>query len=282
VLGGDIFMSYDFAIPIQKLLEDLIHFIPNLIVALIIFLLTLYTGSLAARIVKRALGKRQTDPELSMLLSRLARWTIIVLGTIWALERVNFNVTGFVAGLGIAGFTIGFALKDVAENFVAGILLLLQQPFDIGDAIEVAGYGGTVTDIQIRATTMRTWDGLLVVIPNAQVYTNAITNFSKVEQRRIGLNIGVGYETDLQKAQDTMIQVVTDLPGVIKDDPAPTVVFQEFADSSINAMLYFWFDTKEVGYFPTLDGAIKGIKVAFEKEGINIPFPIRTVYVQQQ
>jgi small conductance mechanosensitive channel len=275
-------MNYDFATPIQKFLEELILFVPNLIVAIIIFLLTLYVGSLVAKVVKRTLDKRQTDPELSMLLSRLTRWTIIVLGTIWALERVSFNVTGFVAGLGIVGFTIGFALKDVAENFVAGILLLLQQPFDIGEAIEVAGYGGTVTDIQIRATTMRTWDGLLVVIPNAKVYTGIITNFSKVEQRRIGLNIGVGYETDLQKAHDTMIQVVTGLPGVIKDDPAPTVVFQEFADSSINATLYFWFDTKDIGYFPTLDGAVKGIKTAFEKEGINIPFPIRTVYVQQQ
>ena len=275
-------MSYDFATPIQKFIEALIFFVPNLIVAIIIFLLTLYVGSLAARVVKNALEKRQTDPELSMLLSRLTRWTIIVLGVIWALERVNFNVTGFVAGLGIVGFTIGFALKDVAENFVAGILLLLQQPFDIGEAIEVAGYGGTVTDIQIRATTMRTWDGLLVVIPNAKVYTDVITNFSKVEQRRIGLNIGVGYETDLQKAHDVMIQVVTGLPGVIKDDPAPVVVFQEFADSSINATLYFWFDTKDAGYFPTLDGAVKGIKIAFEKEGINIPFPIRTVYVQQQ
>jgi small conductance mechanosensitive channel len=275
-------MNYDFTTPIQKFIEELVLFIPNLVVALIIFLLTLYAGGLAAKAVKSALAKREADPELSMLLSRLARWAIIILGTIWALARVNFNITGFVAGLGIIGFTIGFALKDVAENFVAGILLLLQQPFDIGEAIEVAGYSGTVTDIQIRATTMRTWDGLLVLIPNAKVYTNPITNFSKVDQRRIGLDIGVGYETDLPKAHETMIEVVTNLPGVLKDDPAPTVIFKEFADSSINASLYFWIDTKEAGYGTILDAAVKGLKVAFEKEGINIPFPIRTVYMQQQ
>jgi small-conductance mechanosensitive channel len=221
------------------------------------------------------------DPELSLLLGRLARWTLVVIGTIWALNQVNFNVTGFVAGLGIVGFTVGFALKDVAENFVAGILLLIQQPFDIGDAIEVNGYAGIVTDIKVRDTTMRTWDGLLVIIPNATVYTNAITNYTKVEKRRIGLEVGVGYETDLQKAHDTMIDVVSNMPGVILDDPEPMVVFSEFGDSSINATLYFWVDMAVAGYFGALDGAVKGVKAAFERQGINIPFPIRTVYMEK-
>jgi small conductance mechanosensitive channel len=275
-------MTLDFSAQLDRLLQELFLFIPNLITAIIIFLVTLYLGSLAARAVRNALARRRppVDPELSMLLARLTRWTTLIIGTIWALNQVNFNVTGFVAGLGIVGFTIGFALKDVAENFVAGILLLIQQPFDIGDAIEVNGYGGVVTDIKVRDTTMRTWDGLLVIIPNAAVYTNAITNFTKVETRRIGLAVGVGYETDLQQAHDIMLEVVANLPGVIKDDPAPVVVFGEFGDSSINSTVYFWFDTQEAGYWPTLDGAVKGIKAAFEKEGINIPFPIRTVYLE--
>jgi small-conductance mechanosensitive channel len=276
-------MNFDLNTSLDRFLQEFLLFIPNLIVALIIFLVALYLSGWAARAVTRGAARRHppVDPELSMLLSRLARWTIIVVGTIWALNQVNFNVTGFVAGLGIVGFTIGFALKDVAENFVAGILLLLQQPFDIGEAIEVNGYAGTVTDIKIRDTTLRTWDGLLVILPNATVYTNAITNYSKVEQRRLSLEVGVGYETDLQKAHDVMLEVITGLSGVIKDDPAPSVVFQEFADSSINATLYFWFDPQETFLFAVLDEAVKGIKVAFEKEGINIPFPIRTVYMEQ-
>ncbi|MBN1991794.1 MAG: mechanosensitive ion channel [Anaerolineae bacterium] len=275
-------MDYNFFnAPIQKLLEEVLIFIPKLVVAIVIFLVMLYVANLAAKAVKNATQKRRFDAELSMLFCRLTRWSLIILGTIWALQQVSFNVTGFVAGLGIAGFTIGFALKDIAENFVAGILLLLQQPFDIGESIEVAGYSGTVTDIQIRATTIHTWDGLLVLVPNASVYTSAITNYSKVDKRRIGLDIGVGYETDLQKAHDTMLKVVSDLPGVIKDDPEPTVIFKEFADSAINASLYFWVDLHQADYFPTLDAAVKAIKVAFEKEGINIPYPIRTVYVNQ-
>jgi small-conductance mechanosensitive channel len=275
-------MNYDFvSASMQSFIEYLIVFIPKLIVAIIVFLVMLYVAGLAARAVKLAMEKRRVDPELAMLFYRLTRWSFIILGTIWALRLVDFNVTGFVAGLGIVGFTIGFALKDIAENFVAGILLLLQQPFDIGEAIEVAGYSGTVTDIQIRATTIRTWDGLLVVVPNADVYTNAITNYSKVDKRRISLDIGVGYETDLQKAHDLMIEVVTDLPGVIKDNPAPSIIFKEFADSAVKSTLYFWIDTQSTDYPATLDAAAKGIKIAFEQQGIEIPYPIRTVYVHQ-
>jgi len=267
--------------PFETILRSVILFIPKLIVAIVIFLLTLYVARLGFRFVGAALRKRRIDPELNLLLSRIAQITIIILGTIWALSTVDFDVTGFVAGLGIIGFTVGFALKDIAENFVAGVLLLLQQPFDIGDAVEAGGYSGTVTNIEIRSTTIRTWDGLLVIIPNAQVYGNPITNYSKVSQRRINLDVGVGYETDLQKANDIMLEVANKLPG-IKEEPAPFVVFKEFADSSINATLYFWIDTDEAGYFGSLDAVVKGIKTAFEQEGINIPYPIRTVYMQQE
>jgi small-conductance mechanosensitive channel len=265
---------------LDKIVADLIAFIPNLFSAIIIFLATLYISRLGVRVLQAALNKRHVDPEVKLLLLLMARWSIIIFGMIWALSQVNFNVTSFVAGLGIIGFTVGFALKDIAENFVAGILLLLQQPFDIGDAVEVAGYGGTVTSIEIRSTTIRTWDGLLVIIPNADVYGNAITNYSKVNKRRINVSVGVGYETDLEKADVLIRQVIDVLPG-IKDDPAPQVVFDAFGDSAINATVYFWIDTGEAGYFASLDAVVKGIKRTFEAESVNIPFPIRTIYNNQ-
>ncbi len=267
------FLSLSF----EQAIVGLADFVPKLIVAIIIFLVTLYLSRWGFRMIERLAIKRQVDPELRLLMARVGQWAIIIFGTIWALDQVDFNVTGFVAGLGIIGFTVGFALKDVAENFVAGILLLLQQPFDIGDAVEVSGYGGTVTDIEIRSTTLRTWDGLLVIIPNAAVYSNPITNFSKVHQRRINVDVGVGYDTDLDKANQIMLDVVNKLPG-IKSDPEPFVVFKEFGDSSINATVYFWISTSEAGYFGSLDGVVKGIKTAFAQESIDIPFPIRTVY----
>ncbi|OQY35105.1 MAG: hypothetical protein B6I38_01835, partial [Anaerolineaceae bacterium 4572_5.1] len=110
---------------------------------------------------------------------RTTRWAIIIWGLFLGLQQVEFNLTGFVTGLGIVGFTIGFAFQDIAKNFMAGMLLLLQQPFDIGDSIEVAGYAGTVTDIEIRSTALRTFDGRHVIIPNAEVFTGVITNFSR-------------------------------------------------------------------------------------------------------
>ena len=116
-----------------------------------------------------------------------------------------------------------------------------------------------------------------VIIPNAKVYTNAITNYSKVEKRRVNLTVGVGYETDLQQAHEVMLATITHLPGVIQDDPAPMVVFGEFGDSAINATLYFWFDPTQTHYFAVQDAAVKGIKVALDQAGINIPFPVRTL-----
>jgi len=118
---------------------------------------------------------------------------------------------------------------------------------------------------------------LLIIVPNAQVYSNPITNYSKIEQRRVSIDVGVGYETDLEKADQIMLDVARKLPG-IKFEPEPFVVFKEFGDSSINATLYFWIDIDETGYFSSLDSVVKGIKTAFEKEEINIPYPIRTVY----
>lgn len=262
---------------IEQVIADLAAFVPKLIVAIIIFIVAIYISRWGFRLIENLATRRRVDPELTLLMARVAQWTIIIFGTIWALDQVDFNVTGFVAGLGIIGFTVGFALKDIAENFVAGILLLLQQPFDIGDAVEVNGYGGTVTDIDIRTTTIRTWDGLLVIIPNASVYSNPITNFSNIHQRRVSLDVGVGYDTDLNMANQVILDVVNQLPG-IKIDPEPFVVFKEFGDSSINATVYFWISTSEAGYFGSLDGVVKGIKTAFDEKGINIPFPIRTIY----
>lgn len=267
--------------PFQHLIKELISFIPRLVVALIAFLATLYLSRFVARGLGAALKKRNVDPEISLLLSRTGQWGVISCGTVWSLSIVNFDITGFVAGLGILGFTLGFALKDIAENFVAGILLLLQQPFDIGDAIAVAGETGVVTDIQVRATTLRSFEGLLVIVPNSKVYTGTITNYSKAKRRRLSLDVGVGYGTDLPRASEIMLECVNRLPGV-ESDPAAFVAFKAFGDSSINLSIFFWLNLKEGGYWSTLNAALDGIKVAFEVENIDIPFPIRSIQMVSQ
>lgn len=264
----------------ENLLAQTILFLPKLAVAIVVFVLSLYVAKLAQKWVTRMLRARNTDPELSILLSRSARWIVITFGTVVALQQVNFDVSGFIAGLGIVGFALSFAFQDIAKNFIAGVLLLVQQPFDIGDGIEVAGVGGAVTDIEIRSTTLRTWDGKHIIIPNADVYAATITNFSRSPRRRIEIEIGVAYDTDLDKASAVLLETVSGLPGTL-NDPAPQVVFKTFADSSINATVYFWIETATIGLFDAQDQAVKAIKAAFEREGIEIPYPVQTVLLQK-
>ncbi len=265
---------------LAELLRNAILFLPRLLAGLVVFLVGLYAAGLARKAMRAYSQRRNLNKELVVLFGRLAYWGVAGLATVVALEQVNFNVVAFLAGLGVVGFTIGFALQDIAKNLVAGILLLLQQPFAIGELIEVRGYAGKVEDISLRATELRTFDGLLVYIPNADVYTSPLTNFSRVPKRRIELNIGVAYDTDLDRATEVALSAIREVPGVITDDPAPQVVFRSFGDSAIGFGLYYWFDTTATGLFAAQDAGVKAITAAFRHAGIVIPYPIRTVIMQ--
>ena len=161
---------------IQTYLQQFYDFIPKLIAGLAVFLVTLVLSRWLSNLVSKAMKRGKQDPEITKLIQQISRWGILILGTMLALDQVSNNITSLIAGLGITGFAIGFALQDVAKNFIAGLLLLLQQPFDIGDAIEVGEFGGTVKDITLRVTEMETWDGRNVQIPNADVYVLPIIN----------------------------------------------------------------------------------------------------------
>ncbi len=261
---------------LSLLAEQIITFLPKLIAALVLFVISLYVAGWIKRLILRAAKKRKVDPELSSLLSRLGQWSVIILGTLWALETVDRNITSFIAGLGIVGFTIGFALQDLAKNFVAGVLLLLQQPFDVGDSIAVAGYSGTVLDVTLRATELKTFDGLYVLIPNTDVYMNAITNYTRTPSRRVQLDVGVAYDADLQQVTQTALNCIADLPG-LQSDPSPRVVFHTFGDSAIQFSLYCWIDLSVNDFFSAQDEAVKRIQQAFAAAGIDIPYPIRTI-----
>ena len=184
--------------------------------------------------------------------------------------------------ISIVGFTLGFAFQDIAKNFMAGVLLLIQQPFDIGDCIEVSGHGGTVTDIEVRSTTLRTWDGRQVIIPNAEVYTNIITNYSRSPKRRRKLEIGVAYDSDLEHVTTVIKQALKGTEGVLHDDSAPSIVFESFGESSVEVSIYYWIDTTKNGLWTVQDRTLKAIKIALEQGGVIIPFPTRTVLLNKE
>ena len=267
---------------LDGLWNSVLAFLPKLGLAIIIYLVARFISSWAARLLRKGMQRRDHDPETILLLEMLTRWSIIGLGIVLALEQVApGKTTSLVAGLGIAGFTVGFALQDVAKNFVAGILLLLQQPFEIGDAVEVAGYSGTIMDITLRSTEIRTWDGRFVIIPNGDVYVKPIINFSKAKHRRVNISVGVAYESDLDKVTRVVLEAINDVPGLLKD-PAPAVIFSTFGDSAIEFSAYYWIDTDVAGLGNAQDAGVKAIKTAFKREGIEIPYPIHTVLSSEQ
>ena len=248
--------------------------LPNIISAVVIFVVMLVVAALAAKFVQRASQRRGIRLEATLLLSRATRWIIIAIGIVWALQQVNFNVTGFVAALGILAFTIGFALQDISKNFVAGILLLWQQPFNIGDVISVAGFTGKVSDVSIRATEMRTFDGLQVLIPNSEVYTSPITNFTKASVRRLALRIGVSYGTDLGKAEKAIRKVLSSHEFVL-DTPEPFIAVDRLNESSVDFLVRPF--CKGEHYFDLRYSLPQLVKEEFDRQKIEIPFPHRKI-----
>ncbi len=265
---------------VAVVVEQLIQFMPKLLAALVIFVAGAYASGLAAAAVRRSTKLEHLDPERRLLIARTVQVAILAGGTVMALQQVEFDLTGFLAGIGIIGFTIGFALQDVSKNFVAGILLLLQQPFDVGDVVEVAGFTGTVLDISARATEMRTLDGLQVIIPNGDVYVSPIKVFTGLQRRRLDVSVGVAYDSDLNLVTRVVSEALTSIPGVLTDESPPAVVFQSFGSSSIDLIAYYWIDLSRIDYLGAKDQAIKAIKAALDRAGVGIPYPIHTVVVR--
>jgi small-conductance mechanosensitive channel len=263
---------------LQNLASQVVGFLPRLLLGLVIFIVAYFISRWTARLVRRSMKRRGHDPELIVLLALLTRWGILILGIIIAAEVTAEGTLGsLIAGLGIAGFTIGFALQDVAKNFVAGILLLLQQPFELGDSIEVAGYGGQVRAISLRTTELRTWDGRFVLIPNADIFTSPIVNFTRANPRRIELVIGVAADSDLDKVTRITLAAIGEISGVL-EDPAPSVVFSNFGDSTIDFKVYYWADMDATDFNEATDAGVKILKSAFEREAIELPYPTMTIH----
>ena len=200
---------------LQAMLDAIVAFLPRLGLALLVYLIAYWLSTWVVRLMRTRLKKQDADEELIILLQMLTRWGIRALGIVLALEQLApGRLSTLLAGLGIAGVTIGFALQDVAKNFIAGILLLLTQPFEIGDTINVSGFTGSVLAINLRSTELRETDGRYVIIPNSDVFVSPIVNFSRAPTRRIQLDFGLTIESDLELASRTMMKTVQTITGV--------------------------------------------------------------------
>ncbi len=260
--------------------EGLIESLPNVIAAVLVLLAFWGLARLVRKVVARIARRVADQPEINRLIASAAYLGTLALGLVLALGVLNLDktVTSLLAGAGIIGLALGFAFQDIAENFIAGIILNLRNQFTEGDIVESGDFMGVIQRVQLRATVMRTFTGQRVLIPNAQVFKNPLINYTQTRTRRVDLAVGVAYSDDLEKARRVAIEAVQGVEG--RDESREVELFyQEFGGSSINFQIRFWipFTTRQTDYLAARSEAIIRIKKAFDDSDITIPFPIRTL-----
>jgi len=256
--------------------QDFPILIQGVVIGLIVFAIGYVLTRVMQRIIVRAIHDTPAGLTVERAMSRVVGIIGIALAALTALATMGVDVA---AALGLGSLAIGLALKDTIENAITGVLLLIQRPFKVGDIIQVGDVMGVVSDVAIRTTNIKTFDGLHVLIPNRQVYNEVITNWSYYPARRITATVGVAYDTDLPKAYRVLKEAVVSTPGVLAE-PAPLVSFEAFDDSSIRMVFRFWIDWQETSPLDAQTNVTQSLMDAARHEGIDIPFPIRTVYVQ--
>jgi small conductance mechanosensitive channel len=216
----------------------------KIVAALAILFIGRIVAGWARRFIGRLMNKGKTDPIIVGFVSSLAYIALMAFVVIAALGQLGIQTTSFIAILGAAGLAIGLALQGSLANFAAGFLLIVFRPFKVGDYIEGAGVAGSVESIQIFTTTLTTPDNKTVIVPNAKLYGDNITNYSAKETRRVDLLVGVSYDADLAKTKDILGDIAAKDERVLKD-PAPVVAVSELADNSVNLVMRLWVKSSD-------------------------------------
>lgn len=263
----------------QQILQDLAARVPYFLVALVVFLLFWGLSAIFKKVVYKLLGKRSRHANLVKVFQRVGGALILFMGFMIAMVIAipGFTPAKLIGALGIGSVAIGFAFKDIFQNLLSGILLLLSEPFRIGDQIVSGDYEGTVEDIKIRATTIKTFDGRQVVIPNSQLYTSALTVNTAYKQRRLQVAVGIGYEDDIEAAKGVILQAL-DRAQTVSRRAEPSVIATGFGDSTIDLTVR-WFidDGTQANKVASIHEVIVAMKKGLDGAGVNMPFPIRTL-----
>ncbi len=268
----------------KGMFEKLAERAPYLIVALLVFGFSIFVGHLLRKMIRRFALRRVPYRNLAFVLGRLIQWSMVFLGLMVALVIVlpNFTPARLVELLGIGGIAVGFAFKDILQNFLAGILLLLTRPFRIGDQIVVGNYEGDVEDIQTRATLIKTYDGRRVVIPNTELFTTSVTVNTAFALRRLEYDFGVGYGDDLKEVKRVALQTIRSCEGVL-DDPPPDILVVGFAESGVQVRIRWWIQPpRRQNALDQRDQILNDVKNALHEHGIDIPFPTRQILFHDQ
>ena len=230
--------------------------------------------------------ENEVDDIIFELLSRFMGFIIFATAIIIALDTLGVNVMPFIAGAGVAGVAIGFAARDTLSNLIAGILLIIDRPFEVGDRIEVwsapsgTSTWGDVIDIGLRATKIKTTDNIVIIIPNNEIMLRDIINYTTISERiRVRINIGIAFDADIQKAKDIILKVADSAEWVSKDPP-PKVVVRQFGESAVDLQLRVWIKNAR-RRMNTISYITDEVKTRFDAQGIEIPYPRRVIYVKK-
>jgi small conductance mechanosensitive channel len=248
----------------------------NLVTAIVIF----YFGRTVVGLMMRGLNKvmqaQDVDKTLQTFVSNFARMVLLTFVIIAAISAVGIQTTSFIAILGAAGLAIGLALQGSLANFASGVLIIMFRPYKVGDWVEAAGISGSVEEVQLLTTVLKTGDNKKVIVPNSQIMGSIITNYSANDLRRVDMVVGVSYDDDLDKVRNTLEQLVA-ADDRILDEPACTIAVSELADSSVNFVVRPWAKTTD--YSGVKFDLTEAIKKRFDKEGISFPFPQRDIHL---
>ena len=261
-------------------LDTLILGLPNLAIAAVVFAATLLVSKYISRLTLRLLGRSSLQDSMKNLISRLVSVMVILFGLFLVLGILNLSRTlnTILAGAGVAGLAVGLALQGALANTYSGIVLSYVKYVKFGDWIETNGYEGEVVNIDLRSVTLRQPDNNMVYIPNKQVVENAIKNYSTTSQSRVILDCGVAYDSDLEQVRDLVIETIVGCFDEVENGEDIIFLYTEFASSSINFQIRFWIEsTSALQVARARTEAMIAIKKAFDREGITIPFPIRTL-----
>lgn len=237
-------METEFINEVNVFWKEFIHILPKAIIAFVIFILFLFLSGKVSNLVKNRLVFRTKDPLLSGFISKITKWIVSIIGFVVCMEILGFATLagGIVTGAGLSAVILGFAFKNIGENFLSGLLLAFNRPFNTGDLIQVEGYSGKITSMDFRTTNIETFDGQNVFIPNSMIINNPLINYTYDSKRRIDFTIQVDYTNDLDKAKKIILNSIKKVKDVL-DEPKPMVIVDELT-TSMSIKSFFWIDTK--------------------------------------
>lgn len=257
----------------------IIEYGPKLISAVIVLILGLGIIKMITTGIRNMLLKREIDPSLSPYIVSVAGTLLKIMLVISVMGMMGIEMTSFIAILGAAGLAIGLALSGTLQNFAGGVMILIFKPFKVGDYVTMAGHSGTVKEISIFHTVLKTPDNRTIIIPNSEISGKSIINFSTEETRRVDMTFGIGYTDDIDQAKETIREILDSDDRVFKE-PALFIAVSELADSSVNFVVRAWANSGD--YWGIFFDTQEKVKKTFDEKGIGIPFPQRDVHVYNE